>query len=169
MSDTAENDPFVTLTIAPDTGLGFVLDRIEATEELGRPFLINLDVSAEKPKGDLHTVLGSSATVKLPSPGKPIRYFNGVIARVQYMGLTGGGYRYRVELRPWIWLLSHEQDCRIFSAKSARTIMTGLFRDAGFTDFADKRQNAAGDLVLDHCVQYRESTFDFVTRLMEQF
>ena len=47
--------------------------------------------------------------------------------------------------------------------------MTGLFRDAGFTDFSDKRQNAAGDLVLDHCVQYRESTFDFVTRLMERF
>ena len=47
--------------------------------------------------------------------------------------------------------------------------MTDLFRAAGYTDFADKRQNAAGDAALDYCVQYRESTFDFVTRLMEQY
>ena len=169
MSDAEPGTPLVTLTISPDTGLGFVLSRVEAVEELGRPFLITLDVSAKTPKGDLHTILGNSATVTLSYPRKPVRRFNGIIARLHYLGLTGGAYRYRIELRPWIWLLSHEQDCRIFSGKSAWTIMTGLFRDAGFTDFSDKRQNAAGDLVLEHCVQYRESTFAFVTRLMEQF
>ena len=47
--------------------------------------------------------------------------------------------------------------------------MTELFRGGGFTDFADKRQNSAGDAVLDYCVQYRETTLDFVTRLMEQY
>ena len=160
---------FATLTIAPDTGLGFVLDTMEANEELGRPFTISLDVNADAPKGDLHTVLGSSATVKLTFPNKPVRYFNGVVARAQYLGLSGGGFRYRLELRPWIWLLSQQQDCCIFSNKSPWTIMTDLFRAAGFTGFADKRQNASGDTVLDYCVQYRETTLDFVTRLMEQY
>ncbi len=160
---------FVTLTIAPDSGLDFAIDLLEANEELGRPFTITLDVSSDAPKGDLHGILGSSATVKLSYPNKPVRYFNGIIARAQYRGLSAGGYRYRLELRPWIWLLSQQQDCCIFSNKSPWTIMTDLFRAAGFTGFADKRQNASGDIVLDYCVQYRETTLDFVTRLMEQY
>ena len=170
MSDSSSNtNTFVKLAITPDTGLDFTLDAMEATEELGRPFTITLDVSSDKPKGDLHAILGSSATVTLTYPKKADRYFNGIVSRISYRGLTGGGYRYRLELRPWIWLLSHKQDCRIFSSKSPWTIMTELFRDGGFTDFADKRQNSAGDIVLDYCVQYRETTLDFVTRLMEQY
>ncbi len=171
MSDSQSDspNPYVTLTVAPDTGLSLVLDGMRAMEELGRPFLIELDVSSGTAKGDLHTILGSVATVKLTHPDKATRYFSGIVARMTYDGLTGGAYRYRVELRPWIWLLSQEQDCCIFSSKSPWDIMTGLFRDQGFTDFADKRQNSAGDTVLDYCVQYRESTFHFVTRLMEQF
>lgn len=164
-----EDDPFVTLTFAPDNGLKFTLDTMEAAEALGRPFTITMDVSSEKPKGDLHALLGSSATVALHYPAKPTRHFNGIVARVNYRGLIGGGYKYRVELRPWIWLLSQQQDCRIFSNKSPWDIMTSLFREAGFTDFSDKRQNGSGDIVLDYCVQYRESTLDFTTRLMEQY
>ena len=142
MSDSSSNtNTFVKLAITPDTGLDFTLDSMEATEELGRPFTITLDVSSDKPKGDLHAILGSSATVTLTYPKKADRYFNGIVSRISYRGLTGGGYRYRLELRPWIWLLSHKQDCRIFSSKSPWTIMTELFRDGGFTDFADKRQN----------------------------
>lgn len=163
------SNTFVKLTITPDTGLELTLDTMEATEELGRPFTIILDISSPTPKSDLHAILGSSATVTLSYPKKPDRYFNGIVSRINYRGLTGGGYRYRLELRPWIWLLSHRQDCRIFSNKSPWTIMTELFRGDGFTDFADKRQNSSGDTVLDYCVQYRETTLDFVTRLMEQY
>lgn len=162
-------DPYVKLTITPPAAIDFALDTMEAAEELGRPFLITLDVTSDKPKGDLHAILGSSATVALTHPDKAKRYFNGIVARIVYRGLSGGAYRYRMELRPWIWLLSQEQDCRIFSSDSPWTIMTDLFRKAGYTDFADKRQNTAGGVALDYCVQYRESTFDFVTRLMEQY
>ena len=170
MSDASSSgDPFVKLTVTPDTGLGLVLDAMEATEQLGRPFLIVLDVSSGTAKGDLHAILGSTATVTLGHPDKDTRYFNGIVTRISYNGLTAGAYRYRMELRPWIWLLSQEQDCRIFSSQSPWAIMTGLFRDEGFTDFADKRQNAAGDTAVDYCVQYRETTLAFVTRLMEQY
>ena len=163
------NDLYVKLTVSPDPGFELALDTLEATEELGRPFLIVLDVASKTAKADLHAMLGGSATVAMTHPDKPKRYFNGIVSRMVYRGLSGGAYRYRMELRPWIWLLAQEQDCRIFSSQSPWAIMTKLFRDAGFTDFSDKRQNAAGDASLDYCVQYRETTFDFVTRLMEQF
>jgi len=139
-----------------------------AEEELGRPFLIRLDISSKTAKADLNSLLGSSVTVTVTQDGGPGCYFNGLLARFTYAGLSGRAYRYRMELRPWIWLLSHTQDCCIFQNKSAWDIITGMFRDAGFTDFSDKRQNVAGSAVLTYCVQYRESSLDFVTRLMEE-
>ncbi len=160
---------YVGLSIDPDPGFTLTLDGLAATEALGRPFLIPLDLSSGTAKGDLKSLLGSNATISLTSADSTKRYFNGVIARAAYAGRSGGAYRYQMELRPWIWLLSRTQDCRIFQTQSAWTIITSVFRDAGFSDFQDKRQNQAGDTVLEYCVQYRESALDFVTRLMETF
>ncbi len=159
---------YVKLAVSPDPGLELTLDAMTAEEELGRPFLIKLGISSKTAKADLNSVLGSSVTVTLTQDQGPDRYFNGLLARFSYAGLSGGAYRYQMELRPWIWLLSHTQDCCIFQNKSAWDIITGVFRDAGFTDFSDKRQNVAGSAVLTYCVQYRESSLDFVTRLMKQ-
>ena len=171
MSGTGDSGgaSYVGLTISPDPGFTLMLEALTATEELGRPFLIELELSSEKPKGDLKSMLGSSVTVSLTLPGGSKRYFNGIVGRIAYAGLSGGAYRYRMELRPWIWLLSQVQDCRIFQTQSAWTIITTIFRDAGFSDFSDKRQNQAGDVTLEYCVQYRETSLDFVTRLMEKF
>ncbi len=161
--------PYVSLTISPDPGFPLTLDGFSASEELGRPFLIVLDLSSAKVKGDLTPLLGGSVTITLKPAGGPTRYFNGITSRVAYGGLISGAYRYRLELRPWIWLLSHTQNCRIFQNLSAFTIITTIFRDAGFADFQDKRQNQAGNTTLEYCVQYRETSLDFVTRLMEEF
>jgi type VI secretion system secreted protein VgrG len=169
MADTDSTDSgYVSVTVSPDPGFTLNLDGMEATQELGRPFLIRLDLSSDKARGNLTSVLGSKVTVSL-TKGSAKRYFHGVIARIVYAGLSGGAYRYHLELRPWIWLLSRVQDCKIFQNMAAWDIILKVFRDNGFSDFDDKRQNQAGGTVLEYCVQYRESSFDFVTRLMERF
>jgi type VI secretion system secreted protein VgrG len=161
---------YLTVKITPDPGFTLDLDAMIATEELGRPFLFELELSSAKPKGDLKAQLGSSVTVTAQQQGGTTRYYNGIVARVIYIGLSGGAYRYRVELRPWIWLLSQTRDCAIFQNKSAFSIITdGIFRAKGFSNFQDKRQSQSGDTTLEYCVQYRETALDFVTRLMEQW
>ncbi|HLY56956.1 MAG TPA: type VI secretion system tip protein TssI/VgrG [Stellaceae bacterium] len=167
-SDSDSGTNYIKIKIEPDPGFKFDFESLEGTEELGRPFLYVLDVSAGTPKGDLTSILGSSCTVSVEGDsGK--RYFNGIISRVSFSGLTGGAFRYRLELRPWIWLLSQTTNCKMFQTKSPWQIMGQIFRDAGFSDWQDKRQNSAGDKQLEYCVQYRETGFDFVTRLMEQW
>ena len=47
-------------------------------------------------------------------------YLHGIVTRVISLGLSGGSYRYKIELRPWVWLLSQVTDCRIFQARCAR-------------------------------------------------
>jgi len=159
----------IEVSISPDPGFKLVFDSLDGTEELGRPFLYVLMMSSHEVKGDLVSLLGSSVTISIRKGKEGKRYFNGIIGRIEYAGLRGGAASYRIELRPWIWLLAHQQDCLIFQNKTAWQIITSVFQKAGFSDYEDKRQNGAGDAVLEYCVQYDESSFDFVTRLIELF
>ena len=174
MSDTSSGSSTtagVTLTIDPDPGFDLALNDMTGVEELGRPFLYNLSLSSSKAKTDLSSLLGSSVTVKVVDSAGNTRYFNGLIARIAYAGMRSGARRYRVELRPWLWLLAHQMDCRIFQNQVVFDIITAICRNAGFSDFSDKRAASpkAGSQTLEYCVQYDETGFDFVTRLMEEY
>jgi type VI secretion system secreted protein VgrG len=169
-SRAAAANAWVEVDFSPDPGFKLLFDGVHGHEELGRPFLIELDLSSGKLQPNIDKIVGTSAVLWLAqSSDDTDRFFNGVVSRVVSTGLVGGAYRYHVEVRPWIWLLTRVTDCCIFQSKSAFQIITQVFRDAGFSDFEDHRQSGAGDAVLEYCVQYRETSFDFVTRLMEQF
>ena len=164
--------PYGKVTLDPppdDPDFELIFDGLEAIETLGRPFLLNLDVSCTKSTSDLVKLLGSRVTLTFTRTDGSTRYFNAFLTRIVYAGLAGGASRYHLELRPWIWLLSRIHDCKIFQNMAPFDIITQVCRDAQFSDFADKRQNQAGSTVLEYCVQYRESSLDFVTRLMEQY
>jgi type VI secretion system secreted protein VgrG len=161
---------YVTVTVnPPPDGFTLVFDGLEATEELGRPFLIQLNLSSGKARGNIESTLGASITVTMTDTDKNKTYFNGIVTRAAYTGMDGGVYRYHVELRPWIWLLTRTNDCKIYQKKSVWDIINAVFKFYDFDAIEDKRQAQAGSTVLDYCVQYRESAFDFVTRLMEQY
>jgi type VI secretion system secreted protein VgrG len=160
----------VIFTPKPDFQLLF--DGMHAEQELGRPFLFHLDLSSGKLESQVPTLIGSTCCIWLyqaQNQDQPDMYFHGIVTRILSIGLSEGAYRYKFEVRPWIWLLSQITDCLIFQNKTAFQIVTQIFRDAGFSDFQDKRQSGAGDIQLEYCVQYRETSLDFVTRLMEQF
>ena len=173
-STTTTTTTYTNVTISPDPGFTLTLNELTGTEELGRPFLYVVMMSSDTVKGDLLSLLGSNMTIAITqnSDGTK-RYFNGFIANIEYAGLSGGAATYRIELRPWIWLLSHQQDCMIFQTQSPWDIITTIFTNAGFsagTDYSDNRQNSTGSTpTLDYCVQYDESCFAFVTRLMEEY
>lgn len=173
MTDTAQDaaaNAWVEVDFDPNPGFQLLFDGVHAHEELGRPFLYELDLSSGKLQPNIDKIVGTSATLWLvQSKNDTERFFNGIATRVISHGLVDGAYRYHVEVRPWIWLLTQVTDCRIYQHKSAFDIITEVFRDAGFSDFQDRRQASSGDTVLEYCVQYRETTFDFVTRLMEAF
>jgi type VI secretion system secreted protein VgrG len=73
---------------------------------------------------------------------------------------------YRATLVPWLWFLTRTADCRIFQNKDVPTILKEVFREHGFTDFEDQLSGSYRSWP--YCVQYRETDFNFVSRLMEQ-
>ena len=70
-------------------------------------------------------------------------------------------------LRPWLWLLTRTSDCRIFPQMTPIDIIKQVFSDRGFSDFRDATTGSPP--TLEYCVQYRETDFNFVSRLMEQY
>ncbi|MGH8352955.1 MAG: type VI secretion system Vgr family protein [Pseudomonas sp.] len=143
-----------------------VLQRMEGVEELGRIFQYELELTSEDPAIKFDQLLGKpiSLALELHDGGK--RYFHGIACRCSQTSGSGQFAGYRVSLRPWLWLLSRTSDCRIFQNRSVPDIIKQVFRDLGFSDFEDALSQTYREW--DYCVQYRETSFDFVSRLMEQ-
>ncbi|KIV69563.1 VgrG protein [Pseudomonas sp. FeS53a] len=143
-----------------------VLERLDGHEQLGRLFDYELSLVSENPAIKLDALLGKpmGLSVELPDGGK--RYFHGIAARCSQSSGTGQFAGYRVTLRPWLWLLSRTSDCRIFQNKTVPDIIKQVFRDLGFSDFEDALTRSYHEW--EYCVQYRETSFEFVSRLMEQ-
>src|SRR5260370_34637945 len=66
----------------------------------------------------------------------------------------------------WLWFLKRTADCRIFQNKNVPDIIQKIFGDLGFQDFKLRLYGTFAPR--DYCVQYRESDFNFVSRLMEE-
>ncbi|SFG69041.1 type VI secretion system Vgr family protein [Pseudomonas sp. NFACC45] len=152
-----------------DSPLGgdvLVLQSMDGSEELGRLFHYELDLTSEDRAIKFDQLLGKpmGLTLELYNGGK--RYFHGIVSSCRQLTGHGQFAGYRVSLRPWFWLLTRTSDCRIFQNKTVPDIIKQVFRDLGFSDFEDSL--SASYREWEYCVQYRESSFDFVSRLMEQ-
>ena len=148
------------------TDKGLVFSRLVMEEELGRPYRCEIDLLSQDTSVSFDDLLGQNMTVRLEIPDGETRLFNGFVTRFAMVGTQNDAIHYRAELRPWLWFLTHTADCRIFQEMSASEIILQVFRDQGFTDFDDRLSETYR--TREYCVQYRESDFDFVSRLMEE-
>lgn len=164
MPPTQENRPFeVTTSLDTDELLFY---RLNGKEELGRLFSYEVELLSESHSIAIGDVLGQHMSIRVGLRGGGTRYFDGVVSRFSYAGTHGLYARYTATLRPWLWFLTKTADCRVFQGDSTIDIMRKLFEDNGFSD-ADLTQ-ATPPPPRDYCVQYRESDFNFLSRLLEE-
>jgi len=142
-----------------------LLRMMNGQEELGRMFDYRLELLSDDHNIKLEDVLGQSMTITMETP-EGDRFYNGIVSEFSYAGIDEDRALYYASVRPWLWLLTRSQDCRIFQKMSVPEIIMQVFRDAGHTDF-DDRLTATYES-WEYCVQYRETAHDFVCRLMEQ-
>jgi type VI secretion system secreted protein VgrG len=155
--------------VATNTSLGedvLLLRDMTMTEELGRLFSMELELFSADENINFEALLGQNATIRLAVQKDKTRYFNGFITDFSQTINPGEPVIYQATLKPWLWFLTRTSDCRIFQDKTTPDIIKKIFRDLGYTDFEEKLK---GEYVeWDYCVQYRETDFNFVSRLMEQ-
>ena len=119
------------------------------------------------PKPDLkpEDLLGKSVTVTVQLRNDAKRHFNGFVSRFGAGSHQGRYFAYQATVNPWLWFLTRTSDCRIFQDQTVPEIVKKVFEDHGIAKFEFKTFRTYRKWV--YCVQYRESDYNFVARLLE--
>ena len=155
-------------TVSVTTPLGedvLLFKSLSFTEPLGRLFQGELELVSESQNIDFSAIVGQNITVALAKADGTPRYFNAYVSRFAQASNVGLLTRYRATLVPWLWFLTRTSDCRIFQGQTIPQIIKQLFQENGFGDVTDALTGSYA--AWDYCVQYRETDFNFVSRLME--
>jgi type VI secretion system secreted protein VgrG len=155
----------VTTPLGPDA---LILQEFNGSESLSQPFSFRLDLVSEQQSIDPAALLGKAVTWSVLGPEGDKRHFSGIVREFVAAEAWGRGYRvYQAEVVPWFWLLSRTSDCRIFQNKSVRDILQTVLGDYQEADF-DLSGIKGSHPSREYCVQYRETDFNFLSRLMEE-
>jgi type VI secretion system secreted protein VgrG len=143
-----------------------LFESMTGDEGLSRPFRYEVHLLSSNSDLDLSALLGKPMVVVLDAAHGAERQFTGLVSRISMAGTSGRNFRYVATLRPWLWMLSHKADCRIFQNMTVPDIVKQIFRESGFSDFEESLSGTYR--TWDFSVQYRESDFNYVSRLLEQ-
>lgn len=162
-------------SIAIKTPLGadaLGLRSFSVQEQLSRLFQIEAQLSSENGEVNLDDVVGHDVTIRLNLSDKSKRYFHGFVSRMVQEVNQSGYAQYKATIVPWLWFLTRTSDCRLWAAdkaeegKTVPQIIEEVFKGHGFSDYKLKLSGTYPKR--EFCVQYRETDFNFVSRLMEQ-
>ncbi len=144
-----------------------LMHRFNATEQLSSPFSLSAIVLSTEADIDPNEIIAKPVTIAINSDPENPRYFNGVVSRWSKKGmLDHSTYQYSMTIVPWLDMLRLRQGVRIFQEQSTQQIITKIFQELGFKDFIWKLQRQY--LTREYCVQFRETDFAFVNRLLEE-
>lgn len=157
----AERPLRIETILGPDVLLLFGM---VGEEGLSRLFHYNLDVLADNHvKVPMEQLLGQRLIVSLGLPEGRYRHFSGICSRVSRGHTDNTFTRYRLEMVPQVWFLTRKANCRIFQHQNVPDILAEVLKGL------DVKFELNGDYQpRDYCVQYRETDFDFISRLMEE-
>lgn len=160
-----------------ETPLGgdkLLVSGMQGSEGISRLFSYELSLFSEDQKIPFADIIGKGVTVSLELPSGDYRYFNGIIStfsQVSGEGTSGDDTTrvslYRATLVPKLWLLTRSAELRIFQNKSVPEIVEELLIQFGVTDYEVRLPGPPYEK-REYCVQYRESHFNFISRLLEE-
>jgi type VI secretion system secreted protein VgrG len=164
--------------IAINTPLGadvLLVRRCSIREEISRLFRIELNLSSKKSDINFDDIIGKNVTLRLELDNQT-RYFNGFVSRFVQTKAERSYSAYQATVVPWLWFLTRTSDCRIFQESmneppdemTVPGIIKKVFKDFGFENFVSDDGLSESYRKWEFCVQYRETAFNFVSRLMEQ-
>ncbi|MGZ8140659.1 type VI secretion system tip protein TssI/VgrG [Bordetella bronchiseptica] len=152
------------LTPRPPQALQF--RSMHGHEGLSALYEFEVDLLAATHTLELKSLLGKPVSLEIETGGAP-RYLSGQATRCALVGREGDSarqYVYRVTMRPWLWYLTQTSDSKIFQQMSVVDVLRQVLADY---PFPVEYRLAGSYRRWEYCVQYQETDFAFVSRLME--
>ena len=174
MSYSTKKRPFhLTTPLSEDV---LLLHRFEGDEALSQPFEFHLSLVSEDDAVDPEKLVGKRMTLWANRDSEDDdggTCWSGIVASFGRSGsqwFAGAGdtqelTTYEAVLVPWFWQLKLVEDCRIFQNLSIPDIVDTIL---GELQLGKHETDLSGTYTpLEYCVQYDESSFDFIARLLE--
>lgn len=140
--------------------------RFRASEGLSQLFSLDVELVSEDAEIPFEKALGQEATLRIEIDDGS-RYVRGVVERFE-QGAVGARYaRYFARVVPAVWKLTQRYDCQIFQEMSVVDIVGAVLEAAGIPSDAFEFRTQGDFKTREYCVQYRESDWDFIARLLE--
>ncbi|MEW4452516.1 type VI secretion system tip protein TssI/VgrG [Bremerella sp. JC817] len=114
-------------------------------------------------------VINKEVKLRLNVGDSSKRYIKGYIKRFSADYQAGTMVEFHAEMVPWLWFATQTTDCRIFEDKTIPEIIEAVFNSDPLSSIAKFKLKLQKNYPkLEYCVQYRETDFNFVSRLMEE-
>ncbi len=165
-----ETDKHIYLKFHSPFAEKVLLTRCDGSEFISDLFRFDLEMVSPSPSLSFAEILGKDVTIEYDNGEQP-RYFNGIVSEFRQgpTQLEKTGFQktfYYATVVPRLWLATVTENCKIYQDKSTLDIVKKILQKHG-VKFEDKVQGA-GSEPLTFCVQYNESDFNFISRLMEK-
>ncbi len=166
MPPTQTYRPFRLKTQLGDDAL--LLESYTGSERISAPFRFLLRVLSPDATIDMRGLLSKPGVISIKlDDDETERHIHGNFSRVKLLEWGDDGMAaYELEMVPWFWFMHHFFDSRIFQHKTAPQIIEQVFKDRGYTDYKLALQGSFPER--EYCVQFRETDFNFISRLMEE-
>ncbi|HGN1327982.1 TPA: type VI secretion system Vgr family protein [Proteus mirabilis] len=162
--DSLESGLVFTCTIGGLPDDTFQVTEFNLTEGLSSLFSLSISAVSALPFIDFQRHLGLASSLTVKRDGVLIRKVNGILAGAVQGNTDGVKTWYHFDIRPEMWVMTLNQDSRIFQHQSVPTILKTLLDEAHVkADCQFYREELHPERL--YTTQKRESAFDFWCRL----
>lgn len=142
------------------------------SEGISELFHFRVDLCSDDANIDFDAVVGKACTLEIATSAGS-RFVNGIVSGFERTGEGVTLTHYAADVVPLFWLLTNRYKSRIFQEHNCEDmtipgIVKKVFTDAGIPEDNFRLALEGSYETRDFIVQYRESDWDFVSRLMEE-
>ncbi len=153
-----------------DTPLGddtFTVLTFNGNEDISGSFNYLISTTSTDDGISFDDLMGKKVSLIISQPYTDPTIINGVVTSFSQTSSATDMSHYELLIEPWTSFLGLRSNCKIFQNKTVVEVLQDLFDSAGFAgDYVD--ETSAVYSAQEYCVQYNETDFDFMSRLMAE-
>ena len=147
-----------------------LVQRVVADEQVSTPFTVTVDCLSQQHDLDPRTLLAQPVTLSILQADGHYRHMHAIVSAASRLGSDGGVSDYQLVLKPWLSLLEYVYDSRLFQDLNVVEIVTRVLQGHSVSEgsFRFELRHRERYPQRSYCVQYRESDYHFISRLLEE-